>query len=133
MWIWNITTWKINRITLLLKIISFLYWHLSTTFNKKSWPFFYKTSNCKICIQINYKKNEDNKHSRTLLYETKFSIHWFNVQIDLFLSKFARYFTSFVITNINLGFIFYFLLGISLIFLFKQGFFWHTLMGLFYI
>lgn len=65
MWIWNITTWKINRITLLLKIISFLNWHLSTTtFNKKSWLFFYKTSNCKICIQINYKKNEDNKHSR---------------------------------------------------------------------
>lgn len=64
MWIWNITTWKINRITLSLKIISFLNWHLSTTFNKKSWPFFYKTSNCKICIQINYKKNENNKHSR---------------------------------------------------------------------
>lgn len=117
MWIWNITTWKINRITLSLKIISFLNWHLSTTFNKKSWPFFYKTSNCKICIQINYKKNEDNKHSR--------------IRNQIQLSKLERYFTSFVITNINLGFIFYFLLGISLIFLFKQGFFWHTLMGLF--
>lgn len=56
-----------------------------------------------------------------------------NVQIDLFLSKLARYFTSFVTTNINLGFIFYFLLGISLIFLFKQGFFWGAYINFFYI